>query len=198
MQGTVEDPKLLDVKKLRKLISELKLGDEQRNEHIEARWLNYVVWWDSRSTTAKRKYFRLRGAVIIAGALIPALVGLRELNVWSNYGWVFAVLSIIASLIVAICAGIEGSFNYGAIWREKRAAGELIKSEGFSFIQLSGDYATYGNHELAYKHFADNVEKMIRSEIKDYIVAAGSNRNNETPPRGSGSGVTSSPFTESQ
>lgn len=190
---TEEDPKLLNIPKLRKLISELELCDKKRNEYIEARWLNYVAWWDSRSVGAKKKYAWLRGAVVVAGALIPALVGLRELNVWVNYGWVFAVLSIIASLVVAICAGIEGLFNFGAIWREKRAAGELIKSEGFSFMQLSGDYAEYPNHAQAYKQFADNVEKMIRREIKDYILAVSSNKNDEPPGSGPGPGGPSSP-----
>jgi hypothetical protein len=193
MRDTVEKSKLLDVKKLRKLISELELGDEKRNEYIEARWLNYVIWWDSRSRRAKKKYQWLRGAVVVAGALIPALVGLRELNVWSNYGWVFAVASIVASLVVAICAGIEGLFNYGGIWREKRAAGELIKSEGFSFFHLSGEYENVESHTEAYKLFAGNVEKLIRSEIKDYIMAVSSSKNDQPVDSGPGSGGSSSP-----
>jgi hypothetical protein len=194
MEEETEEPtKLLDLKKLRKLISELELCDKKRNDYIEARWLNYVAWWDLRSRRAKKKYAWLRGAVVVAGALIPALVGLRELNVWSNYGWVFAVASIIASLVVAICAGIEGLFNFGGIWREKRAASELIKTEGFSFIQLSGDYARFPNHAQAYTQFADNVEKLIRSEIKDYIMAVSSNKNDKPPDGGPGSGGPSSP-----
>jgi len=76
------------------------------NEYLDARWVKYIEWWDWRSNDAKRKYRALRIAVIAAGALIPALVGLRELNVWGKYAWVFAVTSILASLIVAICAGL--------------------------------------------------------------------------------------------
>jgi len=70
-------------------------------------------------------------AVVIGGALIPALVGLRELDVWGGYSWIFAVGSIVASLVVAICAGLESLFGFGDIWREKRNAAEIIKSEGF-------------------------------------------------------------------
>jgi hypothetical protein len=164
-------PVLVDLEKLRALIAGLDLGDQKRNEYVDARWLNYIEWWDSRASDAKRKYQMLRGAVVIAGALIPALVGLRELQVLSRYGWVFAVASIVASLVVAICAGIESLFSYGDIWREKRAAAELIKSEGFSFLQLTGEYKDYGSHKLALKQFAANVEQLIRNEIKDYIVA---------------------------
>jgi len=165
------DPVLVDLKKLRELIAELDLGDKKFNQYIDARWIKYIEWWDSRSSKAKRKYFSLRAAVVIGGALIPGLVGLRELGVWGQYNWVFAVASIIVSLVVAICGGLEALYNYGAIWREKRAAAELIKSEGFSFLQLVGEYEQFKSHADAYKLFATNVERLIKSEIKDYIVA---------------------------
>jgi len=179
-------PVLVDLEKLRALIAGLDLGDKKWNEYIDARWLNYVEWWDSRAAYAKRRYQTLRCAMVISGALIPALVGLRELQVLGQYGWVFAVASIVASLAVAICAGIESLFGYGDIWREKRAAAELIKSEGFSFLQLSGNYFQYGTHHDAYKFFAKNVEDLIRNEIKDYIVAV--------TPKTSGSDTSGSEF----
>lgn len=161
---------LVDLAKLRELITGLDLSDARTKEYIEARWLKYVEWWDSRANKAKRKYQALRSAVVIAGALIPALVGLREF-VEGEYGWIFAVASIVASLVVAICAGIESLFNFGDIWRGKRAAAELMKSEGFSFFQLSGDYASFNTQQEAYPLFARNVENLIRNEIKDYILA---------------------------
>lgn len=166
-----QKPALIDLDELRRLVSELKLDDNsKRNQYIQARWLKYIEWWDDRARRAKSKYHRLRSAVIIAGALVPALVGLRELKVLNNYGWIFAVLSIIASLIVAICAGFEGSFNYDSIWREKRTAAEIIKSEGFKFLQLAGEYRKFETHNDAFQTFAEKVEKLIQDEIRDYIV----------------------------
>jgi hypothetical protein len=175
------EPVLVDIEKLRKLIVGLDLGDKKWNEYIEARWLNYVEWWDSRSRKAKRKYHGLRCAVIIAGALIPALVALRELKMLETYEWVFAVTAVAASLVVAICAGIDTLYNFGDVWREKRTAAELIKSEGFSFFALTDRYSEFKTHQDAYKLFADNVEKLIRSEIKEYIVAVGPHSQNQTP-----------------
>ena len=83
----------------------------------------------------------------------------------------FTILSIVVSFVVAICAGLEGLFGFGDIWRERRDIGELIKSEGFSFFQLSDDYEKK-THEEAYPRFASNVEKLIRTEIKDYLRVA--------------------------
>ena len=168
----MSNPELVDLTRLRELIADLKLDDPKFNEYIDARWIKYIEWWDSRSEKNKRMYHLYRGAVVVGGALIPALVGLRELNVWGNYSWAFAVASIVVSLVVAISGGLEALYNPGGIWREKRAAAELIKSEGFSFLQLDGEYERFESHNEAFKLFAGNVERLIRSEIKDYIVAA--------------------------
>jgi hypothetical protein len=74
-------PILIDEKELTTLIESLDLKDVKKNEYLKARWLNYVMWWDSRASEARRRNFALRSAVVIAGALLPALLGLRELNV---------------------------------------------------------------------------------------------------------------------
>jgi hypothetical protein len=164
---------LVDLKELRRLVNELDLKDDKhRNEYINARWLKYVEWWDFRARSAKKLYYAVSIATIIGGALIPALVGLRELNVWGSQAWMFSVASIAASLTVAICTGLESVFGFGRIWREKRAAAEMIKCEGFRFLQLAGDYRLPDKgHADLFAIFAENVERIIEAEIKDYVIA---------------------------
>ncbi len=41
---------LVNEEELRTLIDGLDLKDKQKNEYLKARWLNYVLWWDSRAT----------------------------------------------------------------------------------------------------------------------------------------------------
>jgi len=166
----MSNPVLVDLAKLRELIAGLELDDPRRNEYLNARWLKYVEWWDSRASKAKWKYLALRSAVVIGGALIPALVALRELKLFADADLVFAVGSIVVSLVIAICAGLESLFGFGDIWREKRNAAEVIKCEGFSFLQLTGKYG-FNTHVDAYKTFASNVEDLILSEIREYMVA---------------------------
>src|SRR5438876_4258602 len=167
-----EKPILVDKSALEKIIDDLDLDKERKqNEYIKARWLNYVLWWDSRASDARRKYFGLRGTIVVAGALLPALVGLRELNVWGAWNWLFSIATIVASLVVAICAGIESLYAYGDIWREKRAAAELIKIEGFRFFQLTCDYHKADKkHTDLYPMLAERVEEIIAVENKDYII----------------------------
>ena len=61
------DPKLVDLAELKRLMDGVELVDDKSNEYINARWLKYVEWWDWRSTTAKRRYLALRSAVVIGG-----------------------------------------------------------------------------------------------------------------------------------
>ena len=81
------------------------------------------------------------------------------------------------------CAGLEGLFGFGEIWREKRVAAELIKGEGFSFLQLTDPYTKFDTHQDAHKLFAQNVEDLIRRAIKDYVVAVSPKPSIDQNPR---------------
>ena len=70
-----DKPVLVDQIKLRKIIAGLDLQGTKTKECIEARWLNYVLWWDSRARQAKWRHFTLRRAVVIGSALVATLAG---------------------------------------------------------------------------------------------------------------------------
>ncbi|MBX3636191.1 MAG: DUF4231 domain-containing protein [Rubrivivax sp.] len=164
-------PRPVNPEELRALVSGLELDDLKHNDYIAARWLAYVRWWDRRAKVAKRWYLGLRSVAVVGGALIPALVSLREVQDLSRFGWAFTAAAILVSLTVAIASGLESLFGWGDIWRQKRVAAERIKSEGFSFLQLCGSYAGYGSHKEAFCTFANRTEELIQSEIGDYVAA---------------------------
>jgi hypothetical protein len=173
-------PVLVDFETLNKMVADLKFNDPSRNEYIRARWLTYVEWWDGRAKHARMRYFALRIAVVIGGALIPAFVALRELQQFTEFAWVLSVGAVVVSLVIAVCAGLESLFGFGDIWREKRNAAEILKSEGFKFLERIGKY--HGKtHEESYEVFAASVEELILNEIREYIVAVG-----PPPPAASG------------
>ena len=56
----------------------------------------------------------------------------------------------VVGLVVAISAAIE-FFHYGDRWRTYRRTAELLKTEGWLFLQLSGRYSANGStHAAAY------------------------------------------------
>jgi hypothetical protein len=69
--------------------------------------------------------------VVAGGAAIPALVSVHvsDLERAAN----LHIVTVVLSLLVVISAGLEGLFGFGEIWREKRAAAEILKVQGWRF-----------------------------------------------------------------
>lgn len=163
---------LVKENELKSIIDDLEDLTDKQKEFIKERWLNYVLWWDGRSRANKWKYYTFRTIVVIGGVAIPALIGTAATRNLSNLTteqvgaiqWVAFGLS----LIVGISAALEELFRFGEIWRDKRAAAELLKVEGWCYFQLIGKYKDQ-KHTEAYPDFASTVENMIGSEIKGYV-----------------------------
>lgn len=159
-----------DLEKLLDDVDEL----EPYRPFLQKRWIGMVMWWHDRSVEARRNYFLLRGLVIAGGVSIPVLTTLSLLGGAWTTGTVIAIAVIGA--VVAGCAAWEGVANYGEIWREKRRAAELLKVEGWQFIQLCGKYepatpsaSVKASYELAYPRFAADVEAMVAREVGEYL-----------------------------
>jgi Protein of unknown function (DUF4231) len=160
---------LVSRRELEKIIDAVE-GLEPYRDFLKARWVGMVMWWHDRSTAARRKYFLVRGIIIVGGVSIPVLSAF-------NLSAAFMPVTIsVVGAVVAACAAWEGVTNYGEIWREKRRAAELLKVEGWQFIQLSGKY--YDDSDLSdnrkYKNmfprFAAEVENNIAKEIGEYLT----------------------------
>jgi hypothetical protein len=155
--------------------------------YMEERWIRMVMWWHTRSVKARRKYFALRAVVIVGGAMIPVLTTVDIAAGWRSG---VAVGTTFVGAVVAAAAAWEGIANYGDIWREKRRAAELLKVEGYEFTQLCGKYDRFRNesdkrtmYDLAFRHFAAEVEAIIAREVGEYLV--GFDRSMERTPGGS-------------
>jgi hypothetical protein len=162
-------------------IDRLDLKESQK-QFVKDRWLSYVVYWDQRAKASKTKYFILKTVVIVGSVITPALIGTVALpnllqareSVTNPIQWIAFGLS----LLVGLAAALEEFFRHGEIWREKRAAGEILKCEGWRFFQLAGKYKGKTHHG-AFPDFASNVEDMIEHEIKDYFLV---NRKKDEDP----------------
>jgi hypothetical protein len=164
---------LINKTDLETVIDSLEGLTDSHKQHIKKRWLSYIVRWDNRAAECKWKHYTLRGMVVLGGVIIPALIGsaimptlldLKDVQIsiihWASFG---------ISLLVGISAALEEIFRFGEIWRDKRAAGELLNCEGWRYFQLVGKYKDK-THIDAYPDFAATVEDMIQHEIKDYLL----------------------------
>jgi Protein of unknown function (DUF4231) len=183
---------LVDKQQMATFIDKLEgLSDDQR-QSLKQRWLHQVLWWDQRSSEARRGYFRLRWLIIAGGVVIPVLTGL---SLSGTPEYTVRVAAAVISAVVAGCAAWEGVANYGEVWREKRRAAELLKVEGWQFFQLAGEQYLGKNHAQAYPYFAAKIESLIAKEIGEYVSlfdptspkspTTGTTANSDLPPKNS-------------
>lgn len=164
---------LVTQEKLESVIDGVKADQSKHLEssqelYLKRRWAEMVMWWHSRSVNARWKYFLLRAIVVVGGVLIPVLSTFSMRPGWHE-GATIAIAFVGA--IVAGAAAWEGVANYGEIWREKRRAAELLKVEGWQFLQLCGKYQPDKEYKLAFPRFVNEVETMLATEVGEYLKA---------------------------
>jgi hypothetical protein len=152
-------------KELEGIIEQLPLLNHLQKEFLRFRWLDQVLWMEKRANHAKVLYYILRLTTIVCSVIIPALVSLGYRSE-SPLFWVVFVLS----LLVAISAALEEFLRYSEQWRHYRMMVEILKNEGWLFLQLSGRYHRYIIHDNAYPRFAQRVEKWNRLEVDEYLT----------------------------
>lgn len=148
------------------LINSLDLEEIQRH-FLRSRWLDQVLWMEARADQARRRYYTLRLIAAIGGVIVPTLVGLSALG---TTGDVLRGVTIVLSLSVAMALAIEELMRFGERFRHYRRTVELLKSEGWQFLQLTGPYRRRSSHQDAYSAFAGRVEGIIQPSVEVYIT----------------------------
>lgn len=153
-------------KELMQLIDTLNLEEMPKN-FLRSRWLDQLMWMESASKKNQRYYYVFRLSCIVGGVLIPALVSIKA---GGSMGAFVQFITVVFSLIVAVSAAIEEFFHFGERWRHYRRTAELLKGEGWSFFQRSGNYSKYENHTEAYPEFAGRIEETFQKEVELFIT----------------------------
>lgn len=160
-------------KRLGQVIDGLDLAPP-RKVWMRERWLDQIYWFDRRAEQANLRHTYLRVIAIGGGVLIPGLVsvhaGSSSLWVWD---WV-RPLAFVVSLMVAAAVGLDEFFHFGERWRHFRRTAELLKAEGWLFIEGGGRYKQEQHrrnfHELFFPVFATKVEEIIRRDVEVYLT----------------------------
>lgn len=175
------------------LIDTLELSDLQKKA-IRGRWLDQVLWMERKANQVQGYYYRLRLLNIIGGVVLTALVSLNVGDFGnSQFNQSFRrwfPLSLAAlSLSVTLSAAIEEFFQFGTRWRHYRRTAEMLKSEGWQFLQLSGSYQQVSCHKAGYPAFSTRVEQLIKQDLDVFITEVvqeqGNDESNEPSPAAS-------------
>jgi hypothetical protein len=158
------------------LIEQLELPDIHKR-FMKSRWLDQLLWLESRAERASKWSTRLRLATIVGGVIIPALVSLNFNENRLGKGIFWFTFGI--SQIVAVSAAVEEYFHFGDKYTQYRTTAECLKSEAWKFFQLSGSYQECSNHMQAYSNFAFRVEQFIQEDVQSFVELAKESANQE-------------------
>jgi hypothetical protein len=161
------------------LIGELRLS-KLRQHFLRSRWLDQVLWVESRANHHRNRYFFLRLITIVGGVIVPALVTLN-LNGSANAAVSWPTFAV--SLLVALSAAVEGFFRYGERWRHYRRTAELLKTEGWQFFQLTGNYRRHAAYASAYPLFASRVEDILQQDVDAYVTTVAAEPADKQPTK---------------
>jgi hypothetical protein len=148
------------------LFGQMELTPIQR-KFLASRWLDQVLWMEKKANQCRDRHYRLRLSAIILGVLVPILIGINTNNNKIDKALEYATIGL--SAIVAVSAAVEEFFHYGERWYHYRRTVESLKTYGWQFSQLSGRYAKYPTHTLAFQDFANQVEEVIQRDVDVYV-----------------------------
>ncbi len=168
-------PKSQERRTLERAIDQVHMTDD-RKEWMKDRWLEQVRWFDHKAEVANDWHYLLRIVAICGAILVPVLVSLdtghhtKNLWFWNSIRPAIIVIGI----IVAISVGLDEFFHWGDRWRNYRRTAELLKVEGWSFLEGAGRYQDHGNHagyhNKFFPLFATKVEDTIRRDVETYLT----------------------------
>jgi hypothetical protein len=151
---------------LGKLIDSLDLPPHQE-QYLRLRWLDQVLWMTRAAGKARSRYYELRLVTVLGAVVIPALV---SLDLTGHAEDVLTWLTFAISLVVAASASVEAFFHYGARWRHYRGTVERLKSEGWTYVELSGHYNhPDATHSSAFNDFVARIEQTLGQEAQEYV-----------------------------
>lgn len=125
------------------------------DEYIETRVRQYQSWYDRKASISKSRYLRMRGASVVGGAVVPALVNI-------DFTGRTAVVTVV-SLLVVVIVSLESVLHYREQWKNYRSTEQLLGHEIVYFTTGVGPYKGLAG-ATAYDRFVERVEAAIASE----------------------------------
>lgn len=133
-----------------------------RDRYLQERVQDQISWYERKSASSKRWFHRLRTTVIIAGALIPLLVGYAN----GPYEWLKYIAGALGA-VVAISEGILSLRRYRDLWSAYRLAAERLNRERWLYENGALDeYAA--SDEAAFRRFVQRAEQIMASENDEW------------------------------
>lgn len=141
---------------------------------IHERYVQLLRAYATRAHAYAMAFHGLRVIVTVGSLLVPALLSVQQLDSQkeSIYWFTWAL-----SLAVTMSNGVLTLFKVEKKYYYLYTAYELMHSEGWQFVSLTGKYGVHGTlrkegapaftHQTAFEHFCHYVEKLKLRQVDD-------------------------------
>jgi hypothetical protein len=146
---------------------------------IHERYIQVLRNYRTRAQLYSLGFYALRLIVTIGSLLVPALLSVQYLD---NYKDSIYWFTWSLSLAVTMSNGVLTLFKVEKKYYYLYTAYELMHSEGWQFISLTGKYGIHGalrkeglpafTHQTAFEHFCHYVEKLKVRQVDDEYYKA--------------------------
>lgn len=153
-----------EVEALAAALARLELSDAQQAA-VQARYISYVDWLERAAVRSRRAHYALRLTAVVGGVVVTSMSSAEVLgDPVAAVKWIL----LATSLAVGIALAIDGFLNLGERWRHYRRSVEILKSQGWRFVQRTDPYRTLSDSDAA-RVFAARIEDLIDEETGGYI-----------------------------
>lgn len=115
-----------------------------------------ILWYDSKSGEAQRRYKWVKGAEFIFSALVPMIASLN------------AEITAATGVLVVVLEGLQQLNQWQHNWITYRSTCEALRHEKYSYLARSGSYDSMDDVQ-ARKTLAERVESLISTEHSKWI-----------------------------
>jgi gas vesicle protein len=150
---------------------------EDNKEIIKSRFVEEVSFYEKKRDHTKRYYNIFRFIVTIGSIFLPAILSMGQMDptkLPKNFDMITFWSSWSVSLMVTISNGFLQLFSLDKNYFNYSLVVEQLKTEGWQFFGLSGNYEEYDTHnKKAYKEFCKAVENIKRKQIETEFQGKG-------------------------
>ena len=161
------------------IIEQLEL-DQLQKSYLSSRWLDQVMWLEARAGDMRDWHRRLRIGAIVASAIVPILITVNFNEDKTIDKWL-KVATVGISAFVTVAGAVEEFSQFGDKWYRYRRTAEVLKSQGWQFMERSGVYQDFSEHRLAFPLFAEQVEGIIQRDVEVYVEEALQRQKSKNP-----------------
>ena len=154
---------------------------------LQERYLNVLQNFQTRATRLSFIFYSARIIITVGSILVPAFLSIQNSSYQMHLYWITWIVSI----LVTICNGLITLFKIDKKYFFINTTLELLHSEGWQYIGLSGRYApkdapvppTHENQFLIFFHMAEKIKmRQVEEEYWKFTDTSGvGNATNQKP-----------------